>query len=537
MTSPATAVDTGNAGRIYLNPLLGDQSPEYMSVTTAIKYGVPKPLENWFKKVTAEFAVDNQPVWTQLDRDAAVDVIKREADRVRDAAADRGNIVHAILEAATTGTRPDRTWSPEITAYVDAGLAFLNDWQPTICWAETTVYSDRHLYAGSLDLLAHLAGLGLTLIDWKTAADIYPETGLQLAGYRFADYAIIDGAQVPVPPIASGAAVHLRPDGTYALIPVACGPKEHDTFLHAMHVARFTTKGAKKIKGPPLVAPTPGVMVVERKAWLRARVEGLRDAHPDALNALALMWPEGVPTLKADNGAHTLADLDAITRVIVDVEAAHDIPFPPPDPTATPVPTELREAIRARMERLPSDLVAEVSEAAKNAGVPHLSNPLVSRAHVDRLEPLLVDAEAEAIRRSEHRRALAVELLDGDAELHKLVIATIGNLDLPPTACEIEQYEALARAVNAGTLALVVTEDGTQSLRAFAGEETLVAFYGSKSAALAAARELASTYSRPTPRSAVAAAGDSVLVALATRIGPNTSDTDGVNHTQETSTP
>lgn len=537
MTTPATAVDT-DTGRIYLNPLR-DPSPEYLSVTRILSSGVPKgrQLEGWFKRITAEYAVDNQHVWQPHARDVAVDIIKNHADGVRDAAADRGSIAHAVLEAATTGQRPDQTWQPDVAGYVDAGLRFLDDWQPTICWAETTVYSDRYGYAGTFDVLAHLAGLGLTMLDWKTGKNVYAEAGLQLSAYRYADYALVDGAEIPLPPVSAGAAVHLHSDGTYTLVPLACGPEQHDVFLHALHVARFTIEGYKHVKGSPLVAPTPAVMVEERRGWLRARVATLRDEHPDALDALALMWPAGVPTLKADG--HNLDQLDAITKVICEVEAAHGVPFPPPDPTATSASAELRDAVRARLERLPSDLADRVSAKAKGLGVPHLASPLVSRAHIDRLEPLLAAGETLAGERAALVVDLVAEHLDGDLELRDCIVSAVGAVaDTELTDLQVEAFAACCQAVDAGRIGVGFADDGASFLTAPEGEQLLLLVFGSKSQALAACRDLAARHGRPTPRSAAGAAADPVLVALATATSNhNTSDADGVITSQETNTP
>lgn len=521
MTSPATAISTP-AGRVYINPLR-DPSPEYISVTRVITDGVPKHLENWFKRTTAEYAVDQQAIWQQLPRDAAVDLIKREADRVRDAAAARGNVVHALLEAATSGQRDDRTWKPEISGYVDAGLRFLDEWQPEVVWAETTVYSDTHLYAGTLDLLAHLPGLGLTIVDWKTSSDIYAETGLQLAAYRHADYALIDNTEQPLPAINAGAAVHLRHDGTYDLVPLACGPDQHALFLHATHVARFTSEGWKHVKGTPLPSPSPAVVLAERKAWLRTRLEYLRDRHPGALDSIAAMWPAGVPTLRHDG--HTLEQVEQIRTIVSQVEAAFGVPFGQPDPLAEAAAPEVRTALADRLSNLPADLLDDVTAAAKEAGVPHVRTPLFSRAHADRLEPLLVAAEQEAASRQAELRRLGIEALDGDADLVPALLSLVGVTGDVVEWAQLEQFAALCNAVTNGRVALLAADDGGWSVTCPDGEQLLVAKHGSKSAALAVCREIAGRYSRPTPRSTAAAVGDPVLVALALSTSTTNPDT------------
>lgn len=77
----------------------------------------------------------------------------------------------------------------------------------------------RLRYAGTFDLLAMMAGQDW-LLDVKTGKGVYPEVACQLAAYRAAEFALTAG---PVPfdyGHARMAALHLRPDGTYALIEV-----------------------------------------------------------------------------------------------------------------------------------------------------------------------------------------------------------------------------------------------------------------------------------------------------------------------------
>jgi len=48
---------------------------------------------------------------------------------------------------------------------------------------EQVVYSEKHRYAGTLDLLAEVNGV-LTVVDWKTGKAVYSEAHLQNAAYR-----------------------------------------------------------------------------------------------------------------------------------------------------------------------------------------------------------------------------------------------------------------------------------------------------------------------------------------------------------------
>ena len=58
-------------------------------------------------KLTAEFAVDFQEQWTQLDRDDAVDKLYRFHAGIWSGRAEMGTIVHAVAEAYSYGEEAD----------------------------------------------------------------------------------------------------------------------------------------------------------------------------------------------------------------------------------------------------------------------------------------------------------------------------------------------------------------------------------------------------------------------------------------------
>jgi hypothetical protein len=108
---------------------------------------------------------------------------------------------------------------------------------------ERVVGSRRYGYCGTFDLVADIAGTRW-LLDWKTSGAVYPETGLQLAAYRYADaYLGDDGVEIPMSEVGIErcGVVRLAADGSYDLRPVAA---EEDPqfrfFLHALWIARHT---------------------------------------------------------------------------------------------------------------------------------------------------------------------------------------------------------------------------------------------------------------------------------------------------------
>jgi hypothetical protein len=82
--------------------------------------------------------------------------------------------------------------------------------------SEKAVYS-LNGYCGTYDLLVLFecdCHRGLWLIDIKTSKSYYPEYGLQLAAYRWADYIVLPGDPhlYPMPDIQHTGILHLRPD-------------------------------------------------------------------------------------------------------------------------------------------------------------------------------------------------------------------------------------------------------------------------------------------------------------------------------------
>ena len=100
---------------------------------------------------------------------------------------------------------------------------------------------------GTLDLVADLADGQRWLLDWKTTASgIWPESALQLAAYRNADFYIDDnGDEQPMPPVDQAGCVWLSADG-YDLIPVDAGP---DTFRSFRYASRSRSSPARPASG------------------------------------------------------------------------------------------------------------------------------------------------------------------------------------------------------------------------------------------------------------------------------------------------
>jgi hypothetical protein len=263
MTTPKQARQRSNDGpRVYAWPPLPPHEFEVISVTSA-KDVYPKPwLMGWAVKMTAERAVDKYDFLGQMIQEDVKGALKWLKDARWSSAgdkADRGTVVHSTIEAYMD----DRPMSPEeIQAKLDekrvpaalqratfgmvnAVMQFLDDEEPEVYWSEQTVYSRKHGYAGTPDLVARMrvgGSLVPVIIDFKTSKDIYDDTGLQLVAYAKADFVgLDDGTEAPlVPtgePIEHGVVVRPMASGRYEMAVFSLSDELHATFLHCLALA------------------------------------------------------------------------------------------------------------------------------------------------------------------------------------------------------------------------------------------------------------------------------------------------------------
>lgn len=275
MSGPRNATTTSR-GRVYT---WAGQS--FWSVTTVLGGGLPKPaLLPWGIKATATAAVAEAERVAAMVRaagddpcpcamrchdekercsascEALVSVIgwlKGAPYRQRERAADLGSLVHARIEALILG-QPQPPAPPVAAGFLAAFDAFLADWSPEFLAAEMTVYSRSAAYAGTLDWIARIPGLGVVLGDTKTGRSVYADAALQLTAYRRAEFAgMPDGTEAPMPETDLAAVLHLRPDGTYSLLPARTDDDVWQTFLYVAQVFRWAESIAKSALGEPFV--------------------------------------------------------------------------------------------------------------------------------------------------------------------------------------------------------------------------------------------------------------------------------------------
>lgn len=257
MTAPDMSVHTDN-GRFYRRP--GDHTL-VPSITNVINMKHKGGIAPWGYRKEAEFVADNLEVINALggDRGAIIDLVRNVPYRVTDKSSNRGDLVHGWIDkrVRSKGAHPT---ADEVLAAGDTGaaamwrhfLALEEAYEVEWLFSETTVWSDTHGYAGTIDWMANVMG-HLTLGDTKTGNNIYPEVGLQLAAAHYADYAFDDdGHKFHLPEAERFAALHLRPQGA-RLYPISKIEESFAGFLglraifewnvqHAADVVQYSPK-------------------------------------------------------------------------------------------------------------------------------------------------------------------------------------------------------------------------------------------------------------------------------------------------------
>jgi hypothetical protein len=234
-----------------------------MSVTTILSNGIPKPnLVHWAAWEVAKSAVDNLPrlvrVRGQQQRDQAVDWLRKAAETKRDTAANLGSAVHKAVECQILD-QPAPEPTEEQRPFLAAFNQFVADWRPQWESTELVVAHPEHGWAGTLDWLATLDGLGPALVlgDWKTGKGVYAEAALQLSAYIRAKVGwMANGTEVEVPAAARAVVVHLRPDKYpgrgYAVLPMDTSDRVYEKFRAAQEVAAYVKGMADELVGDPI---------------------------------------------------------------------------------------------------------------------------------------------------------------------------------------------------------------------------------------------------------------------------------------------
>lgn len=237
--------------RWYVDP--DDGSIKVPGVTSVVGMTPKEFLTYWNAKIVAETAVEHRDTVLELakkDPMGAVDYLKGAPRRYTKAAADLGSTAHSYFERLARGEEiRDRHVHADVKPHVRWFREFLDEMQPEFIHLEETVWSDQHQYAGSFDAIARI-GEEVVGLDWKTSKSVYDSVALQLSAYRYSDRIILadTGESVGMPEWDGGAVLHVRPEG-WQLVPVECGERVFETFLHLRSVFDWEREGKKRVIG------------------------------------------------------------------------------------------------------------------------------------------------------------------------------------------------------------------------------------------------------------------------------------------------
>ncbi len=155
----------------------------YVSVTTILKV-IDKPaLRYWYGKEVYYAMVKNPSI-------SESEALKAPYNKSV-IAQNRGTTVHSIVEVYKNGTVDFEKWldgiDEEWRGYAKAFLKWIKELNVNIIEHERSVFSEKHQYAGTCDLLAKINNNNhITVVDVKTGKNIYPESFLQTSAYQHA---------------------------------------------------------------------------------------------------------------------------------------------------------------------------------------------------------------------------------------------------------------------------------------------------------------------------------------------------------------
>lgn len=233
-TLPGTRrVERGQLHEYYIDNI------KVIGVTTVINSGIPKPaLIAWSGNTVSEYAVDNWPRLGKLPPSKRLKELKGAPFANRDEAGKQGTKIHQIAERLVKGETVE-TIPVGLDPYIQSAKAFLSDWEIELVASELPVFSRRHMYGGTIDLIGRASNLTY-LFDFKSnRSGVYPDASIQTVAYRFADFYLdSNGNETPLPEIDRCAVVHIRQDG-YSVYEVDEMEIEsiYKIFLHAKGVA------------------------------------------------------------------------------------------------------------------------------------------------------------------------------------------------------------------------------------------------------------------------------------------------------------
>lgn len=219
----------------------------YPSVTTILKYCVPKPaLATWKNKQLIGTTLDNISEFEGRDREAGVKrIIALHKDDTTKAGI--GSEVHAFAEASANGW-PTPEPSPEAEPYFRAYERFQYDVKPKYIATELTVYNRTYGFAGTGDIFAKVFKHD-AVIDIKTGKSVWPEVALQCSAYANGEFAVDSrNVRTEAPRVDRGYVLHLSPNG-YELRRLDIGDTSFSAFCAALDIYNWLRLDSKYAVG------------------------------------------------------------------------------------------------------------------------------------------------------------------------------------------------------------------------------------------------------------------------------------------------
>ncbi len=267
-------IDYRSGGHGYR--LDGEKVP---GVTTILGGGIPKPALLWWGAEMTAIAALDDPSWLLLDRAEAIDYLRHEHVRVKDAAGQRGTHMHLWAQHfAETGEMPADV-TVDALLFAQNLARFFQEWEPQVRIAEVPVCNRTHGYAGQLDLVCEFPKfphLGTALVDYKSRQSDprrvpkkvekpptpHAEVCLQLEAYDRAEFYLSESGQLlPMPKIDRHLVV-LVTETAYTVHEVESGDQVWAEFLAAKTIYEFGLRGERKDSpvGPPMELPEPTLL-------------------------------------------------------------------------------------------------------------------------------------------------------------------------------------------------------------------------------------------------------------------------------------
>jgi hypothetical protein len=138
--------------------------------------------DKWYPRVTSIVAIKAKPALYRYYGDQeSFEIAQQKTSQ----SATEGSLIHNTIEAILKGEKPEIPL--QIKPSISAFLSFLEKNKINPLRIEEKIKSEKHWYAGTLDLLAEINGI-LSIIDIKTSVSIFRDYNIQTAAYQQALY-------------------------------------------------------------------------------------------------------------------------------------------------------------------------------------------------------------------------------------------------------------------------------------------------------------------------------------------------------------